>query len=601
MEKGLQFKEIKKAIFLGSIGLYTVFVLAWILRYVFGSAWFNSSILYIFFFVIVCYLYKRIYWDIELKKAKRAICFAIVNSIIYSIIAITGTLIKYRGYIFHSLWDIIFNIFMIIGLIPMGTAISLYILQFLDREKEYHNSKSKAIYLNKYLFITTIAIFLCWLPVLLSYYPAIFAYDVTNQLGQVINGHFSTFHPLVHTLFLGFCYKVGEGLGSYTFGILLASIFQMVFMAGIFSYSILYVSDSWRNKITGALAFLFYAFFPVNSLLAISTVKDSLFSALVLLFIIECCKLRKESFADDRKHGYSCFVISGMLMFLFRNNAVYAFILMLPVYAVLIRKNKRIFMKWSIILIIVYLVSSNLLAVLLKADGGNILEALSVPLQQIARVGIYDRDELDTDLKDEIRYFIPDEVLDNYAEAISDGIKNFMNEEKVKKEPWEFWKLYLKLFMKFPNTYLDAFLIMTQGSWFWDDTSNANIYGSGLDSRLGYLLTNHKTMPEGYEVEEKCLLPYLRNIYEILFSANYYQKIPVVSFLFAPALYWWIVYTYVWIKLYKKKKEDIVPVVFLVGYYATLLLGPTSLIRYMYPYVVCAPLLVHSALSECSN
>lgn len=601
MEKSLRLREIRKAIFLGIIGLYTVLVLAWILRYVFGSAWSNSSILYVFFFAIVSYLYKKTYWEIEIKKAKRSICYAIVNSIIFSTVAISGTLIKYRGYIFHDLWDIFINIFMVIGLIPLGIAVSLNVLQFLDRERKNHNSKSIAFSLNKYFFVTTIFIFLFWLPVLLSYYPAIFAYDVTNQLGQVINGHFSTFHPLVHTLFLGFFYKVGEGLGSYTFGMFLASIFQMVLMASIFSYSVLYVSDSWKNKLSGILAFLFYAFFPVNSLLAISTVKDSLFSVIVLWFVLECYKLRKVSFAYERKHAYSCFVVSGMLMFLFRNNAVYAFILMLPAYVVLIRKNKRTFLKWSIITIILYLVSSNILVALLKADGGNILEALSVPVQQIARVGIYDRGELDTDLQEEIRYYIPDDLLENYAEAISDGIKNFMDEEKVKKEPWRFLKLYLKLFLKFPNTYLDAFLIMTQGNWFWDDTSNANIYGSGLDSRLGYLLTNHKMMPEGYEVEEKCFLPHLRNAYEFLFSANYYQKMPVISFLFAPALYWWIVYLYVWIKLYQKKKEDIVPAVFLVGYYVTLLFGPVCLIRYMYPFVVCAPLLVHSVLEEHRN
>jgi hypothetical protein len=96
-------------------------------------------------------------------------------------------------------------------------------------------------------------------------------------------------------------------------------------------------------------------------------------------------------------------------------------------------------------------------------------------------------------------------------------------------------------------------------------------------------------MPAGYEIVEHSYLPGLRVFLEKIVSDNAYQKIPIIRIIFAPAFYWWLLCLYLAVSIYRKKYIFVLPVLFLVIYYLTLLLSPTVLIRYMYPFVVTVP------------
>ena len=54
-------------------------------------------------------------------------------------------------------------------------------------------------------------VLLCWLPVLIAFFPGIAAYDMDFQMYQVASGDYSTHHPLLHTLFLGMLLSAGGG------------------------------------------------------------------------------------------------------------------------------------------------------------------------------------------------------------------------------------------------------------------------------------------------------------------------------------------------------------------------------------------------------
>lgn len=105
------------------------------------------------------------------------------------------------------------------------------------------------------------------------------------------------------------------------------------------------------------------------------------------------------------------------------------------------------------------------------------------------------------------------------------------------------------------------------------------------------MLTNYKVMPKGYEVEHNSGFPELEHILEKLFSDNKYQDIPVLSLLFSPAFYGWAMVLYIIIGLYLKSYRIVVPILILFLYHLSLLLGPTCIIRYVYPIVICLPVL----------
>ena len=454
-------------------------------------------------------------------------------------------------------------------------------------------------------------IFACWLPVFLAYYPSVFAYDAEGQLYQVIAGDYSTHHPLLHTLFLGAFFRLGGRLGSYSAGMAVHSVVQMLLMAGAFAGALTYLYEKRTARWARILLLLFYGLFPTNSVLAISTTKDVLFSALVLLYTVWFYHLTCDRNMQVVWKERAVCILLGVLMLLFRNNAVYAFVVSVPVLFWGMRRIKndqtsqpgnilwdgkaagKEYLRLSLGILLLFAVSAVSLKALTHAQSGSPREMLSVPLQQMARVWVHEENgELmeDQSLRQEMEKYMPSEWgFSLYDPHLADRVKNIAI---IHDDPKGLIKTWIRLGMEYPGIYIDAFLDNSVGLWFLPDDTHARVYGIGTETGFGYLSTDNRTMPAGCEIVEHSYLPGLRALMEKIVSDNEYENWPVVKFLFAPALYWWLLYLYVVVVLYKKRYREALPAVFLVVYYLTLLLSPTVLIRYMYPLVVTVPVIL---------
>ena len=449
-------------------------------------------------------------------------------------------------------------------------------------------------------------IFLCWLPVLLAYYPSVFAYDAEGQLYQVIAHDYSTHHPLLHTLFLGAFFRMGDAwFHSVSIGMAVHSVVQMALMAAAFGYTLSYLYRRGVPAGLRVLLALFYALFPANSILALSTTKDVLFAALVLLYTLTLhrfiTKQRCDKTTEQPETDVLCdrglllgYVLWAVLMLLFRNNAVYAIILSIPVVCLLLRGEKDMragtwkrYLFGTGIALLVFAVCVAFLKSVTGAQNGSPREMLSVPLQQMARTRVVAEDTLSEEMRQELDRYLPSEwVMAAYNPHLADPVKN---RAVIHDDPAGLIKTWIKLGMQHPQIYIDAFLDNSIGYWYVQDRSHAQIYGIGTESGFGYLSTDNRTMPAGCEIVEHSYLPALRAGMERIVSDNVYQKLPVIRLIFAPALYWWLLCMYIAKVIYRKRYELLIPAAFLICYYMTLLLSPTVLIRYMYPFVVTVP------------
>ncbi len=449
-------------------------------------------------------------------------------------------------------------------------------------------------------------IFLCWLPVFLAYYPSVFAYDAEGQLYQVIAHDYSTHHPLLHTLFLGAFFRMGAAwFHSVSIGMAVHSVVQMALMAAAFGYTLSYLYRRGVPVYLRVLLALFYALFPANSILALSTTKDVLFAALVLLYTLtlhrfitkqRCDKTEEQPKTEAlRDRGLLLgYVVWAVLMLLFRNNAVYAIILSIPVVCLLLRGEKGMragtwkrYLFGTGIALLMFAVCAAALKSVTGAQNGSPREMLSVPLQQMARTRVVAEDTLSEEMRQELDRYLPSEwVMAAYNSHLADPVKN---RAVIHDDPAGLIKTWIKLGMQHPQIYIDAFLDNSIGYWYVQDRSHAQIYGIGTESGFGYLSTDNRTMPAGCEIVEHSYLPALRAGMERIVSDNVYQKLPVIRLIFAPALYWWLLCMYTAKVIYRKRYELLIPAVFLMCYYMTLLLSPTVLIRYMYPFVVAVP------------
>lgn len=461
-----------------------------------------------------------------------------------------------------------------------------------------------------WLFCSAV-IFLCWLPVFLAYYPSVFAYDAEGQLYQVIAHDYSTHHPLLHTLFLGAFFRLGGLIGSYSAGMAVHSVVQMALMAAAFGGALAYLYRRGVSVYLCGALLVFYALFPTNSVLALSTTKDVLFSALVLLYTltVHCmAAARQENGEDEDAAGSrngsgrtrSClaaYVLLSVLMLLMRNNAIYAWAPCTLLVWLGLRRDRggagrafgKSYARASVIALILFLFCSLALKTALGAQSGSPREMLSVPLQQMARTRVQAEESLSPEMRRELdKYLSAEWVFAAYNPHLADPVKY---RAVIHDDPAGLIRTWLKLGLQYPGIYLDAFLDNSVGFWFLEDRTHAQIYGVGTESGFGYLSTDNRTMPAGCEIVEHSFLPGLRAAMERIVSDNVYQKIPVARIVFAPAFYWWLLCMYMASALYRRRYRLLLPAAFPAVYYLTLLLSPAVLIRYMYPLVVTAPVL----------
>lgn len=449
----------------------------------------------------------------------------------------------------------------------------------MDHDNEAISADSSLTVNRRLWLLVSLIILVSWIPTLLAYYPAIFSYDAEAQLYQVISRNYSTHHPLIHTLFMGACMKLGftdHGIGP---GMTIYACVQMIIMAAILGWTAAELDRIrvHRGVIIGYLVWVM--FMPVNSILAISTTKDVVFAGLVVLYVL---LLRRVLLGE----GWIKVFLASVAMLLLRNNAQYALILTTVIILICwlaTRKAKllKIVLVYAGVIIVAGVIGFGLKAIT-HAESGSPREALSIPIQQMARVKNLYGDILDSEDKVAVDALIDDEAAAKYDAHLADPVK----ERISMKQPALFVKTWIKLGLKYPGTYIDAWLYTTEGAWYIRDKSCNRIYGEGAPTGFGYLSTDIRNMPEGFEVYNETKIPWLRDFFERIVSDNAFENIPVLRLLFAPALYFWIFVLYIYRCTIVRDRTGIYISLFGLAYFLTIMLSPAILVRYMYPYML---------------
>ena len=145
-----------------------------------------------------------------------------------------------------------------------------------------------------------------------------------------MSGH----HPILHTYLLGICRTAGLALlGSRNAGAVLYCLIQMAAMSGMYAYVCRYLKKKQAPRWLQAGTFVFLAFHPINGLMAVCATKDSIFTALFAVFMIQLLEMaedREGFFSSVRRQGYFC--LSVFALFVFRNNGFHTFLLSIPFF-----------------------------------------------------------------------------------------------------------------------------------------------------------------------------------------------------------------------------------------------------------------------------
>lgn len=442
---------------------------------------------------------------------------------------------------------------------------------------------------------------LIWLPHIIAAYPASIPPDTETQLIQFMGYEpFTAHHPPVHTCLIGICTQLGGWLfHSYNIGLFFALILQYIAMLLIFTYTIHYLEKRKAPVFILRFQWAVYSLSPLIIGFVGVVLKDVIYSAFFVLFIIFCADFAENPSFSLSLRNTAGLVASGICVILLRNNGKYVIYPMcLLLFVMTIAHHCRNRKQWARALCVLVLPAAvsflilNSLTLAYCIAPGSIREALSFPFQQTARTVSKHSDELPEEEKEAI-----DQVLDyskigrRYDYKICDPVKATYREEASGEDLLNYFKIWAKQSIRHPSTYLTATLMQNYPLLCLFDDNSYYYYSSNASYN---------------EVDIITPVPAIEKINHAFYQFyGMVHKIPILGWIAHASFYCillFILTAYVWSR---KKYRLFLPLLPLWLSFGICILAPAVInnARYAFPICYSIPFLfgcytVHSAQGQ---
>lgn len=372
-------------------------------------------------------------------------------------------------------------LFIVNGIILL-LFLSINILYNQCKIKRQRHLVSRIVTDNKKLFyITSIsAILVAWLPYLLAYFPGGIYVDTFSSIGSafdmdsygltLLNNH----HPILYTLLWRGVILLGRLFQQdFFFSAALFQIIQYIFMAAILAYLIFWIKNKGLKKEIVLALQILVMFFPLFPLYAISIWKDTIFSLVLLLFILCVADIvldKKRICLKDTGYLLKFFTLGFFVAFT-RNNGKY--IVFLTIAVLLAAKIRKIFKYKKMALLFLSLILS--ISVIqgpiydkMNYNMDTATESLGIPLQQLCYLVYYDYDLTEDELNYINTIVSTASIKKNYTPCIFDSVKWYapdFRDDSIQQSPARFFYYYTKIVLKHPIGAIKAYMLATAGFW----------------------------------------------------------------------------------------------------------------------------------------
>lgn len=559
----------------------------------FGGNYFGYNLTAILLFAVTAWLLNRFFT----RKDRRLKVVSSIGGILLGMAIVYGGYAHYANDIFRSVSETVFQFFLIMGISACTTPVCAELFQLPGRIQSWYAARwEKQPKGRFYLFMASHRycyfllmwgiLMLSYIPVFLSQWPGNFVFDAKYQLREVCNNIYKTHHPLLHTLLMGKAYQLGLKAGNVSAGYQLYTLLQMLILTSAFAYLLLYFYKKGVPRCIRVGTLLWFALFPMHPAFAISATKDVLCAAFFLYYAIFLFRL----LVDGERFtwpGRAGMILTGVLLGLMRNNAVYAIAasgIIVLLYLKPLKSKVTFLITLAAVLLLHSLCNRGLILYTHAYNSDSQREMMCVPLQCLARVASYRRAELDPALYEEICMYIQEGDIPGYNPYLADSVKNNANEHLLRSNKLNFFKLWMKVGLQFPDEYLESIITNTLGYWY---PLNQGVY---VSADIAFY---HTLIDTEYEIVKHDYFPLATKYYNYLFYHINYRNIPILGYLFRNAPYvWLVVLTLLWSILQKRRSLLIWGMLPLL-YLGTCFLGPMAALRYIYCLIVCTPLLLH--------
>lgn len=471
----------------------------------------TSSYLSVYFYIILLYLFfVFINKDISVKsrEIKISICFACIFSLLVTI----SNYDIYNDSYYHITKILgLFMIFISSIFIFFYILISIYNLINTRKFNVLNNTKNSKVFISSFLILLVIYLFFYFTIA----FPGYISEDGIAQISQIETGLYNNHHPVGHTYLIKIFYDLGILISNNKIiAVSCYIIFQIIIYALVVSFANSTLSEIGTNKVINIIFCLYFGIMPFNIIYSFTLFKDVIFSIFFLLMFT--CYIRINYKIGNKIINTILLIISFVGIGLFRTNGKFVLIPLLLFLILMFKKERIMILSLLVGLIVVFSLdyySSNVKNI----ESVDTVESLSIPIQQISRV-ICDENDLTNDELDLLNNIIEvDSISTNYDPGLSDPIKKMIREKGNQKyfteHIFDYMSLYLKLGLRHPIKYIDA----------WVDQTKGYING-GYDGSIYYMMI----ADNNYGIySTNCFKPIyeLFRCYNALFSKNTLQII----------------------------------------------------------------------------
>lgn len=460
---------------------------------------------YNFFLLLGCiaiiYMYLKLSIDKKVKKV--SIFISVVVALLISVGHAVETSIALDNLNIFSIMSLFKLLIIFCGLFVFFYYVFNY---FFSHVKSVNLLvKNDRFSPNKVFFACWVLIFLLWLPYFLRFFPGIMTMDSRVQLSYIEEVIFKNNHPFVQTWFEGGIYNLGKllfnnsnlAMGFYT-------LIQMLILSAIFAYAVRFLYKYKFKPIIVVLVLLAYGLLPQFTIYSVTIWKDVLFGGAMLLLLITLAEM---TLSEHLKFSNMLlFILACLMILFFRNNGVYILMVCFPFWVYYFRKKIKIILPVLVGLFAVYFVVTGPIYNYLKVEKPDSVESLAIPLQQVGRV-IASDGEMNKNEKEYLQsIFNFAEIKDIYSPYIVDPVKNHANRVELSNTKNQFFSVWLTLFLKNPDTYIEAYLSQTLGYWY----PSVKYWTVGSPYRDSYNIYNINLLPN-----------FLTKVIDSMYSTDY--------------------------------------------------------------------------------
>lgn len=448
--------------------------------------------------------------------------------------------------------------------------------------------------------------FVAWLPYFILFYPGTANVDTVVQMMQsfeipsYINDlttirppetYYTNHHPFATTMLFELFFKTGLYLfGDIRIGVAIYVVLHMLFLATVFTGALQYLQYIGITKKRILFIQLIIMFLPIFPMYSICMLKDTLFSAFLLILMIMMYEVARTEGECFRKWQFDVLLaVDSALIMLTKNYGMYILIVVAIVYMIAYRKYIiRILISFlPVILLYQFLWTMVLLPLWNVAPVGK-QEALSVPFQQTARYVSEYGEEVTEEEKEAINGVLPyDKLKKLYEPMLSDWVKEKFKQESTTEDLTKYFSAWWQMFLKHPGTYIESILNNTYEYWDMDKISDLEYYSfepylqkkdKNKEYTELYVTHDYNTGGERYAVYQLILM---------------LEKTPIVNIFASLGLLPWLILYMILFTFFQKRGKYVLTYLVPVLIYAICMVGPDNgNSRYIMPVIFATPYLI---------